>query len=189
MKRFHVHVAVNDLAQSTRFYSALFGADPTVVKPDYAKWMLDDPRINFAISQRDARRGINHLGFQVDSPDELEALQQQHQAADLAVFAEGNTRCCYAESRKHWVTDPQGVAWEMYHSMAQVETWNGNGADAAVPATAGSCCAPSGGSTMTSAQAVNAAAGAVLSTDTKPAQAAGVASGCSTSCCPSPVAA
>ncbi|HNY45919.1 MAG TPA: VOC family protein, partial [Casimicrobium sp.] len=91
MKRFHVHVAVDDLAQSTRFYSALFGAQPAVEKSDYAKWMLDDPRVNFAISQRGSEPSINHLGFQVESDDELAALQSQHNAAGLSVLNEGQT--------------------------------------------------------------------------------------------------
>jgi catechol 2,3-dioxygenase-like lactoylglutathione lyase family enzyme len=150
MKRFHVHVAVEDLAQSTRFYSALFGAQPTVEKSDYAKWMLDDPRINFAISKRGSEPGINHLGFQVESDAELTALQSQHNAAGLAVLDEGLTTCCYAESDKHWVTDPQGIAWEMYRTMGEAVTFNG-APDAASIAPAfpaanydeRTCCAPS----------------------------------------------
>lgn len=150
MKRFHVHVAVDDLAQSTRFYSALFGAQPAVEKSDYAKWMLDDPRINFAISQRGSEPGINHLGFQVESDDELAALQSQHNAAGLAVLNEGQTTCCYAESEKHWVTDPQGIAWEMYRTMGEAVTFNGKpeptSIGAAIPAATSNertCCAPS----------------------------------------------
>jgi catechol 2,3-dioxygenase-like lactoylglutathione lyase family enzyme len=150
MKRFHVHVAVDDLAQSTRFYSALFGAQPAVEKSDYAKWMLDDPRINFAISQRGSEPGINHLGFQVESDDELAALQSQHNAAGLAVLNEGQTTCCYAESEKHWVTDPQGIAWEMYRTMGEAVTFNGKpepaSIAAAIPAATSNertCCAPS----------------------------------------------
>ena len=107
MKRFHVHVAVDDLAQSTRFYSALFGAAPAVEKADYVKWMLDDPRVNFAISARGQSPGVNHLGLQVDSDDELAALKTQHNAAALALFDEGETGCCYAHSNKHWLTDPR----------------------------------------------------------------------------------
>ena len=155
MKRFHVHVAVDDLAQSTRFYSALFGAAPAVEKADYVKWMLDDPRINFAISARGQKPGVNHLGLQVDSGDELMALQQQHNAAALALFDEGETSCCYAHSNKHWLTDPQGVAWEVYHTMGAVETFNGEGAPSCgsgdVPKTS-ACCVPSG-QTVTAASA------------------------------------
>ena len=150
MKRFHVHVAVDDLAQSTRFYSALFGAEPAVEKSDYAKWMLDDPRINFAISKRGSEPGINHLGFQVESDDELAALQSQHNAAGLAVLNEGQTTCCYAESEKHWVTDPQGIAWEMYRTMGEAVTFNGKPEAASVAVAASvaaseerTCCAPS----------------------------------------------
>ena len=142
MKRFHVHVAVEDLANSTRFYSALFGAPPAVEKPDYAKWMLDDPRINFAISKRGSKQGVNHLGFQVDSSDELTALQSQHEAAELSMFNEGNTQCCYAQSKKHWLTDPQGIAWEMYHSMGEVKTYNGEDETAAPAKSASACCSP-----------------------------------------------
>jgi catechol 2,3-dioxygenase-like lactoylglutathione lyase family enzyme len=186
MKRFHVHVSVEDIAQSTRFYSALFGAPPTVAKPDYAKWMLDDPRINFAISHRVQRttgtqgqRGINHLGFQVDSDDELTALQSQHEAAALSVFNEGNTQCCYAKSKKHWLTDPQGIAWEMYHSMGAVETYNGD-AEAAVDGegqaeierkSRGACCLP------------DASAASAIATARK--QTTSMAK-CSTACCPAP---
>ena len=142
MKRFHVHVAVEDLANSTRFYSALFDTPPAVEKPDYAKWMLDDPRINFAISKRGSKQGVNHLGFQVDSSDELTALQSQHEAAELSMFNEGNTQCCYAQSKKHWLTDPQGVAWEMYHSMGEVKTYNGEDEAAAPAKSATVCCTP-----------------------------------------------
>lgn len=142
MKRFHVHVGVEDLANSTRFYSALFGTQPAVEKPDYAKSMLDDPRINFAISKRGSKQGINHLGFQVDSSDELAALQSQHEAAELSMFNEGSTQCCYAQSKKHWLTDPQGIAWEMYHSMGEVKTYNGEDETAAPAQSATVCCSP-----------------------------------------------
>jgi catechol 2,3-dioxygenase-like lactoylglutathione lyase family enzyme len=181
MKRFHVHVAVDDLAQSTRFYSALFGAQPTVEKPDYAKWMLDDPRINFAISHRGSKQGINHLGFQVDSDEELTDLQAQHEAAELAVFNEGNTQCCYAKSKKHWVTDPQGIAWEMYRTMGEVKTYNGDNA----PARAGACCSPDTGAAAASAASATASEMAA-------AQAAAPAistAKCSTACCPAAVTA
>jgi catechol 2,3-dioxygenase-like lactoylglutathione lyase family enzyme len=123
MKRFHVHVGVADLDAGIRFYSALFGAEPTVRKPDYAKWMVEDPRLNFAISQRGSGRrvGVNHLGLQVDSGEELEVLRMQAQRADLAAAAEKGVNCCYAKSDKYWYTDPAGVAWETYHSLGQVE--------------------------------------------------------------------
>jgi catechol 2,3-dioxygenase-like lactoylglutathione lyase family enzyme len=146
MKRFHVHVAVKDLASSIRFYSALFGAEPTVTKSDYAKWMVDDPRINFAISQRGEQIGVNHLGLQVDSDDELEALRAQAESADLVAAAEKGQTCCYARSDKYWYTDPQGVAWETYHTLKQVEFFNGDdGTDSHCGADSdaqSSCCTP-----------------------------------------------
>jgi catechol 2,3-dioxygenase-like lactoylglutathione lyase family enzyme len=141
MKRFHVHVGVKDLDASIRFYSALFGAEPTVRKHDYAKWMVDDPRINFAISRRgDGRRvGVNHLGLQVDSDDELEALRAQAEQADLAAMAEKGVNCCYAKSNKYWYTDPTGVAWETYHSLGQVEIF---GEERGQGPAQEACCTP-----------------------------------------------
>lgn len=145
MKRFHVHVAVKDLESSIRFYSALFGAQPTVTKSDYAKWMVDDPRINFAISQRGARTGVNHLGLQVDSDDELELLRAQAERADLLAAAEKDVSCCYARGNKYWYTDPQGVAWETYHTLHQVEYFRGeqNSGERSEVKVGSSCCGPS----------------------------------------------
>jgi catechol 2,3-dioxygenase-like lactoylglutathione lyase family enzyme len=120
MKRFHVHVAVPDLAASIRFYSTLFATEPTVRKDDYAKWMLDDPRVNFAISTRSGRGGVNHLGFQVESSAELDAMEAQLLAADQRLVAEKNADCCYARSDKYWVTDPAGIAWETFHTLSNV---------------------------------------------------------------------
>ena len=117
MKRFHVHVAVSDLEKSTLFYSAMFGMQPTVLKTDYAKWMLDDPRINFAISERSGVTGVNHLGFQADSEDELEEIHTRLQSADTAITAEKGANCCYAKSDKYWVEDPTGIAWESFRSL------------------------------------------------------------------------
>ena len=141
MKRFHVHVAVTDLESSIRFYSALFGAQPSVVKGDYAKWMVDDPRINFAISQRGTgnETGVNHLGLQVDSDEELESLKAQAEQADLAATGESGV-CCYARSNKYWYTDPTGVAWETYHTLGQVEYFGGERSGAAAGESA--CCTP-----------------------------------------------
>ncbi|MGZ5042557.1 MAG: ArsI/CadI family heavy metal resistance metalloenzyme [Usitatibacter sp.] len=139
MKRFHVHVAVPDLQASIRFYSTLFGAEPSVVKDDYAKWMLEDPRVNFAISHRDGAAGINHLGFQVDQPSELEDIHARLQAADAGVTAEKNVSCCYARSDKYWTTDPSGIAWESFQSLGTVPFYNGETKDA----DKGACCAPS----------------------------------------------
>jgi catechol 2,3-dioxygenase-like lactoylglutathione lyase family enzyme len=123
MKRFHVHVSVSDLAQSIRFYSTLFGAEPAVVKHDYAKWMLEDPRVNFAISQRGGTPGISHLGLQTDADEELESLRTRLQQAELAASAEKGVACCYARSDKYWVTDPTGIAWEMFHTLGAVPTF------------------------------------------------------------------
>jgi lactoylglutathione lyase len=140
MKRFHVHVSVNDLAQSIGFYSTLFGAAPSVHKPDYAKWMLDDPRVNFAISRRGAAAGVDHLGLQVDSAADLAGLEAQLREADAALRAEPGTTCCYAESDKYWVTDPQGIAWETFHTLGSAPTFSAP-APAPEPA-ANACCAP-----------------------------------------------
>ncbi len=144
MKRFHVHLGVPDLAASIRFYSDLFGMPPAVEKPDYAKWMLDDPRVNFAISQRGAgRTGLNHLGLQVESADELSGLRDRFAAADRAgVVDEHDVACCYARSDKHWVRDPQGIAWEAFHSLGGVPFF-GDG-DAAAMTGADACCVPAG---------------------------------------------
>jgi catechol 2,3-dioxygenase-like lactoylglutathione lyase family enzyme len=146
MKRFHVHVAVPDLQESIRFYSAMFGTDPSVVKPDYAKWMLEDPRVNFAISQRDAKRtGINHLGFQAENDEELGEIHARLEAAQSgAVLEERNVSCCYARSDKYWVTDPAGIAWESFHSLGAVPFYNGDAAES----TKAGCCAPKGEATQ-----------------------------------------
>ncbi|MFT3733579.1 MAG: ArsI/CadI family heavy metal resistance metalloenzyme [Rhodocyclaceae bacterium] len=138
MKRFHVHVSVADLAASVRFYSALFGSEPAVVKTDYAKWMIDDPRINFAISQRGAPLGLDHLGIQVESKEELSALQTQFSAADAASVSESGKACCYAESDKHWAQDPAGIAWEAYHTLATIPTFS----RADNLPESGTCCGP-----------------------------------------------
>jgi catechol 2,3-dioxygenase-like lactoylglutathione lyase family enzyme len=115
VKRLHVHVAVRDLAASTRFYSTLFAAEPTVVKADYAKWMLEDPRVNFAISAHDgAAPGLSHLGIQVEDADELAEVYARLQKADRPVLDEGATTCCYAKSTKSWIADPQDIAWETF---------------------------------------------------------------------------
>lgn len=136
MKRLHIHVAVNDLESSIGFYSALFGSQPTKRKNDYAKWMLDDPRVNFAISTRGARSGLDHLGIQAETAEELGELREQLQQAGLAATSEGETTCCYARSDKSWVQDPSGIAWEAYHTMADAELFTLN------PPVASACCAP-----------------------------------------------
>jgi hypothetical protein len=138
MKRFHVHVSVASLDDSIRFYSKLFGTAPTVTKPDYAKWMLDDPRINFAISQRGRLPGVNHLGLQVDSAEELEALNRQCAEADIATTAEAGANCCYARSDKYWIADPQGIAWEAFHTLGDIPIFGDN----AAPGKSESACCP-----------------------------------------------
>ena len=123
--RFHVHLHVADVAQSIGFYSKLFGATPARSETDYAKWMLDDPPVNFAISTRGEAGRIDHLGIQTDDAADLAALQARARGADLALEVEGETSCCYARSDKHWVTDPQGVAWEHFHTLANIPTFGG----------------------------------------------------------------
>ena len=140
MKRFHVHVSVSDLEQSIRFYNGLFGTEPTVTKSDYAKWMLDDPRVNFAISKRGSKTGLDHLGFQVESEEELGALNDRLTAAELPSVEESNAACCYVRSNKYWSVDPQGIAWEGFHSLEDIPTFNGNDAESSEGNAA--CCAP-----------------------------------------------
>ena len=150
MRRFHVHVTVPDLSDSIRFYSTLFGAAPSVRKDDYAKWMLDDPRVNFAISQRGGAAGVNHLGFQVDSDTELEAMHGQLVAADSAIVVQKDASCCYARSDKYWVTDPAGVAWETFHSLGSVPVY-GEDTATRVDEPKAACCTPSPGAEAKSA--------------------------------------
>jgi catechol 2,3-dioxygenase-like lactoylglutathione lyase family enzyme len=138
MKRFHVHLHVDDLTQNIRFYTALFGQSPSRTEGDYAKWMLADPPVNFAISTRGSRPGLDHLGFQVESTDELASLKAAATRADLSLLDEGETTCCYARSDKYWVTDPQGIAWEQFHTLDSIPVFSA--ADAAP--SAGACCTP-----------------------------------------------
>lgn len=155
MKRFHVHLHVDDIARSVDFYSKLFAAAPSRVEGDYAKWMLDDPRINFAISTRGSKPGIDHLGFQTDDSTELSELKTRAEQADLAMLDESEASCCYARSEKHWVTDPQGIAWENFHTLGNIPVFGGSSEPAAsapesaccapaTPAPAAACCAPTG---------------------------------------------
>lgn len=138
MKRFHVHAHVEDLQASIAFYSKMFGAEPTRVETDYAKWMIEDPRINFAISTRGGQPGVDHLGIQTDTAEELAALKAQAEAADLTLQDVGETTCCYARSDKHWVTDPQGIAWEHFHTLDNIPVFS----EKAPVATAASACCP-----------------------------------------------
>jgi len=135
MKRFHVHVNVTDLNQSIRFYSQLFGAEPSVLETDYAKWMLDDPRVNFAISQRERAAGVDHLGLQAENPAELEQIGARLKAADAVRLAEVGTTCCYAESDKYWSEDPQGLRWESFYTHGAATSYF-------APTAAAACCGP-----------------------------------------------
>ena len=137
MKRFHVHVNVDRLDSSIRFYTTLFGVEPSVVKSDYAKWMLEDPRINFAISQRGRQAGIDHLGLQAENEAELTAIGDRLRAADAVALAEQGTTCCYARSDKFWAEDPQGVRWESFHSLGEATTYT-RAEESSGPA----CCGP-----------------------------------------------
>lgn len=146
MKRLHIHIRASDLPASERFYTALFGQAPTVSKPDYIKWMLDDPRINFAVSNREgAETGVDHLGIQVDSDDALESVNAALNAAEQATVAEPGAHCCYASGNKHWANDPQGVVWEMFHTMGEAQTYGGTrpeveaAAASAAPVQTGCC--------------------------------------------------
>jgi catechol 2,3-dioxygenase-like lactoylglutathione lyase family enzyme len=138
MKRLHVHIAVENLEASIRFYSHLFATEPTVRKDDYAKWMLDDPRVNFAISARSRTPGIQHLGIQVESKVELADVYSRLQRADAHVLEEGATTCCYAKSEKAWIEDPQGVKWETFFTTGESTTYGA--ATANSPPL--SCCPP-----------------------------------------------
>lgn len=141
MKRFHVHVNVEHLGTSISFYSTLFGMSPAVVKDDYAKWMLDDPRINFAISARGRAIGVDHLGLQADDDNELAAIGARLQSADAVTLAEKATTCCYARSDKFWAEDPQGVRWESFRTHGEATTYTS--APGSAEPMKGSCCGPS----------------------------------------------
>ena len=139
MKRFHVHVHVEDLKKNIVFYSAMFNQTPHREEADYAKWMLDDPPVNFAISTRGDKPGVGHLGIQAGSAEELAGLKAHATAADMALLDEGETTCCYARSDKYWVTDPQGIAWEQFHTLDSIPVFSqpkGTRAGAFCPAPA-----------------------------------------------------
>ena len=187
MKRFHVHLHVSDLAASIGFYSRLFAAEPARVEADYAKWMLDDPRINFAISTRGSQPGIDHLGFQTDEAGELAELKSRAEAADMALLDEGTTTCCYARSEKHWVTDPQGIAWEHFHTLDSIPVFSEG--SVAVPAAAAAaattsataaCCTPQAAAAVPTPVATTAAACCTPAPRGKPV---GIAIKSAGSCC------
>ena len=145
MKRMYIHVAVENLAESIRFYSAMFGhVEPTVIKSDYCKWELTDPMVNFAISQRGAKPGVDHIGIQVETDEELAEMNARFAAAELPVQHQSGTTCCYAKSHKAWTVDPQGVAWETFRTLESAPVY-GQSHTQAEPASesATSCCAPS----------------------------------------------
>jgi len=154
MKRLHVHVSVADITQSIGFYSALFAARPSVVKADYAKWMLEDPRVNFAISTRGREPGLDHLGIQVETTDELHDVYARLRQAGGEIVEQGETTCCYAKSEKSWIDDPAGIAWETFHTTGESTVYGDgtgeNGArvahqkeQAKEQAKQSACCAPS----------------------------------------------
>ena len=157
MNRFHVHVSVEDLDQSVRFYSRLFGAEPVVSKPDYAKWMLEDPRVNFAISHGKcgSTAGLNHFGLQVDTPAELDRLEARFEQAGLEGVKETGATCCYARSDKTWLKDPQGTAWEIFHTLGSVPEFGDRGPDLL---RSGDGCSTSGAGAPTCSPAVAAPA-------------------------------
>lgn len=137
MKRMHVHVGVKNIDEAVTFYSALFGAEPDKKMPDYAKWMLEDPKLNFAISTRTGKEGVDHLGIQVENEAELSDMRKRISKAEIDVIDEGETVCCYAESDKSWVQDPAGIAWEAYQTMGDAQLFS-----AKVDNTQSACCTP-----------------------------------------------
>ncbi len=149
MKRLHVHVAVESVDESVKFYSVLFGGDPTVRKPDYAKWMLEDPRVNFAISARGRMSGVDHLGIQVESRGELTEVADRLRTAQQRLFDEGATICCYASSEKAWVRDPSGISWETFHTTGESTTY-GEASSAGQENSVAACCTPAASGAATS---------------------------------------
>lgn len=145
MKKLHVHLSVRDLEESVRFYSSLFATEPTILKTDYAKWKLDDPQVNFAISHRGAELGLDHLGIQVESESELDEMNTRLGSAELPITSQIGGTCCYVESNKHWTVDPQGIAWESFHSLKDAPTFNGAEEQASDTDDASCCVAQSCG--------------------------------------------
>lgn len=142
MKRMHVHVSVADIAQSVRFYSTLFAAEPSVTKPDYAKWMLTDPLVNFAVSTRSGETGINHLGIQVETHGELQEVYERLQQVNRPLLEKGATTCCYANSEKSWITDPQGLSWETFLTSGESTVYGDSANLGPIRIKAGVCCKP-----------------------------------------------
>jgi catechol 2,3-dioxygenase-like lactoylglutathione lyase family enzyme len=145
MKRFHAHVRVDDLASSVRFYSTLFGTEPAVLKADYAKWMLDDPRVNFAITAGSTATGLDHLGLQVESDADLAIIAGRLDAAGQSVMKQTNAACCYARGNKGWVSDPSGISWETFHTFGESTVYGNDMAPRPLASKAvesDACCAP-----------------------------------------------
>jgi catechol 2,3-dioxygenase-like lactoylglutathione lyase family enzyme len=159
MKRFHAHVMVNDLGSSVRFYSALFGAEPSVLKADYAKWMLDDPRVNFAITAGSGAAGVDHLGLQVEADEELAAIAHRLDAAGESVAKQEDASCCYARGNKGWVSDPGGLSWETFHTFGEITSYGEDIAprlkESAAKEDHQSCCIPSASRASTCCSASN----------------------------------
>lgn len=145
MKRFHAHLRVDDLQSSVRFYSTLFGTEPAVLKSDYAKWMLDDPRVNFAITAGSTATGLDHLGLQVESDEDLAIIAGRLEAAGQSTVKQENAACCYARGNKGWVSDPSGISWETFHTFGENAVYGNDIAPRSAPAgppDSDACCAP-----------------------------------------------
>jgi catechol 2,3-dioxygenase-like lactoylglutathione lyase family enzyme len=156
MKRFHAHVSVDDLESSVRFYSTLFGTEPTVLKSDYAKWMLDDPRVNFAITAGSTSPGLDHLGLQVESDEDLAVITERLDAAGRSVAKQQNATCCYAQGNKGWVSDPSGISWETFHTFGESTVYGDDRRPESSKPEAESCCTPAPSSTSACCSAARA---------------------------------
>lgn len=142
MNRLHIHLSVRDIVESVRFYRALFATEPSVLKDDYAKWVLDDPRVHFAISNRSGRTGLDHLGVQAENAEALQVLRKRLEDAALPADAEMGQDCCYAHSDKYWTVDPQGIAWESFHTLSDIPTFGAQAKPEGSKASHQACCAP-----------------------------------------------
>lgn len=142
MKRLHIHISVEDLEKSIKFYTALFGMEPTKCKEDYAQWLVDDPAVNMAISSGRGNKGLNHLGLQVDSDEAVQEIEERLQAAGVIGEKQQEAVCCYAKSNKYWVQDPEAIIWENYHTMEQADIFGGDSFTGGI-----GCCQPSFGTT------------------------------------------
>ena len=156
MKRFHAHVRVDDLESSVRFYSTLFGSQPSVLKADYAKWMLDDPRVNFAITAGSSTTGLDHLGLQVESDEDLAAITERFDEAGRSVAKQQNATCCYAQGNKGWVSDPSGISWETFHTFGESTVYGDDLRPESSKPGAESCCTPAPSSTSACCSAARA---------------------------------